>query len=257
MDDDVKKSVVSVSSMPTTSLAADIYRSVLFPDSGTAIDVLTLVGKVLTDPKETAFGVLRLIRAATAHRFEEQVRTEWTKFVQDGKIKADYAQTDQARTIFSDTIESLGEANYDAEQLDLLRRLFLAAASEAETDRNSLVVREYIAVGRSLSAGEIRVLSAYYHYLPEWTANPTSASSSVHLFNVHNLIDVLQERTGLKHRTLLARLDKSLGQKDLARAADQMNGSHAVDQKLFRLTDFGFAFCEFLQSYEKLKQPQK
>jgi hypothetical protein len=72
---------------------------------------------------------------------------------------------------------------------------------------------------------------------------------------MHELLGMLEERTGLKHRALLERLDKSLGEKDLVRSVGAMTGSQAVDPKLFRLTDFGFAFCEFLQSYESLTQP--
>jgi hypothetical protein len=254
MDDEGKKYGVPISSTPPPSLGSEISRFMMVPDSDTAIDVLTVAGKVLSNPKDTIFGALRLIRAGKAHRFEEQLRTEWTKLAQDGKIKSDYGQTDQARTIFSDTLESLGQANFDNDQLDLLRRLFLAAAAETETDRDSFLVREYITVGRSLSAGEIRVLAAYYNYLPEWTENPQSGS--VHLFSMHDLINVLQGRTRLKQRALLERLDKSLSEKDLVRSAGP-HGSQTVDTRLFRLTDFGFAFCEFLQSYERLKKPEK
>jgi hypothetical protein len=254
MDDDTKKTIVPTLKGPTSSLTSDLWQSVRNSSSETAFDVLTVAAKVVTGPKEATFSALRLIRAATEHRFAEQLRAEWSKFVEDGKIKADYGETDQARTIFADTLESLGEANFDAEQMDLLRRLFLAAASETETDRSSPLVREYIAAGLTLSAGEIRVLSAYYHYLPEWdTDRNASGGNPVHLFSMHDLFNVLQERTGLKHRALIERLDKSLGEKGLVRSAGPMTGSNAVDQKLFRLTDFGFAFCEFLQSYEGLK----
>jgi hypothetical protein len=237
------------------SPSANLWQAAKGADSNTAFDLLAVAAKVVTSPKETVFSGLRLIRAATAHRFTEQLRAEWAKYVEDGKIKADYARTDQAQAIFADTLESLAETNFDAEQLGLLRRLFLAAASESQTDRDNLLVREYIAIGLTLSAAEIRVLSAYYHYLPEWTTNPGSGGGSVHLFTMHELLGMLEERTGLKHRALLERLDKSLGEKDLVRSVGAMTGSQAVDPKLFRLTDFGFAFCEFLQSYESLKQP--
>jgi hypothetical protein len=32
-----------------------------------------------------------------------------------------------------------------------------------------------------------------------------------------------------------------------------LSGGAEVDQKLYRLTDFGFAFCAFLKSYDRLK----
>jgi hypothetical protein len=63
------------------------------------------------------------------------------------------AAADQAKSIFADALQSLGDANFDKEQIDLLRRLFLAAASEAVTDRDDVVVREFLAIGLTLSAG--------------------------------------------------------------------------------------------------------
>lgn len=126
----------------------------------------------------------------------------------------------------------------------------LAAASESETDRNSFLVREYIAVGMTLSAGEMRVLSAYYHYLPEWR---TISGQAGHLTGITGVLNLLQEKTGIKQHALLESFDKSLTTKNLTSAGSQIVGSTTVSQILFRLTDFGFAFCEFLQSHEKLK----
>jgi hypothetical protein len=60
------------------------------------------------------------------------------------------------------------------EQISLLRRLFLAAASETVTDRDSVTVGEYLAAGLTLSAGEIGVLAAYYRYLPKWRSIPSA-----------------------------------------------------------------------------------
>jgi hypothetical protein len=203
----------------------------------------------VTAPKDTLFTGIRLIRSAVAGHFAQQLREEWAKLIEKGKIKEDYGQTSQAQAILADIFESLNDANFDEEQLDLLRRLFLAAASETETDRNNLLVREYVAVGRTLSAGEIRVLSAYYHYIPEWRKDV--AGIPVHNYSMHDLVNMLLARTGLKHRALIERLDNSLSEKGLVRTSSTMQ---KVDQHLHRLTDYGFAVCQFLESYENLKE---
>ena len=145
MNDNPQSSLVPAAR--ALSPSANLWQAAKGADSNTAFDLLAVAAKVVTSPKETVFSGLRLIRAATAHRFTEQLRAEWAKYVEDGKIKADYARTDQAQAIFADTLESLAETNFDAEQLGLLRRLFLAAASESQTDRDNLLVREYIAIG--------------------------------------------------------------------------------------------------------------
>ena len=221
--------------------------------SDITLDLLTVAGKLATSPKESLFTGIRLIRSAVARRFSEQLREEWDKCVADGKIKSDYAQTGQARTILADTLESLGDANFDDEQLDLLRHLFLAAASETVTDRRSALVREYIEVGRTLSTGEIRVLSAYYRYLPEWWKLPPLSRSATPAIN--ECMDVLRQHTGLEYAALIARHEKSLIDKGLVRPQGQgpMVGAAQADQKLYRLTDFGFAFCEFLKAYDRMK----
>jgi hypothetical protein len=137
-----------------------VPTSPIKPVSNTALDIVAAATQVVTAPKDTLFTGIRLIRSAVAGRFAQQLREEWAKLIEKGKIKEDYGQTSQAQTILADMFESLNDANFDEEQLDLLRRLFLAAASETETDRNNLLVREYVAVGRTLSAGEIRVWPA-------------------------------------------------------------------------------------------------
>jgi DNA-binding HxlR family transcriptional regulator len=73
----------------------------------------------------------------------------------------------------------------------------------------------------------------------------------VHNYAIHDLVNMLQARTGLKHRALIERLDNSLNEKGLVRTSST---TQKVDQHLYRLTDYGFAFCQFLESYEKLKE---
>lgn len=216
----------------------------------TALDVATLAASVAAKPAEAIYSGIRLIRAVVAQRFSEQLRTEWAKFIDDGRIKPDYGDTDQAHTLFADTLESLGDANFDQEQIDLLRKLFLAAASEAATDRESVLAREYLAIGRSLAAGEIRILSAYYSEVPDWRKSPQQATMDNNL-----ALQVLLKRSGLKHTALIARHETSLIEKGLVRA--NTRGYAEVSQQHYRLTDFGYAFCEFLSCYDQMKSDTK
>src|ERR1700728_765018 len=132
-------------------LPLEIQREADRVAEGIVLDLATVVTTVATKPLDTAFTAIRLLRAASAGKFSEQLRKEWDDLKSKGRIKDDYAKTDQARVLYGDTLESLMDENLDAEQLDLLRRLFLSAASEKVTDRNDLLAREYLNIGRSLS----------------------------------------------------------------------------------------------------------
>ena len=218
-----------------------------------ALGILTMATAVATQPRDAAFSVIRLIRAATARRFSQQLREEWDSYVALGKIKPDYADTDQARMIFADTLEEFEDANFDEEQLELLRKLFLAAASETSTNRHDMMVREYVQVGRSLSTSEIRILAAYHRYLPEWREVVTR--TPLHSYSLLQAHEVAKRNSGLEYIGLIERHERYLIEKGLVRPERAVNpGMANVDRKLHRLTDFGFAFCEFISSYERLKE---
>jgi hypothetical protein len=87
--------------------------------------------------KDTLFTGIRLIRSAVAGHLAQPTLGGMGEAHGKGKSREDHAQTSQAQTILVDIFESLNDANFDEEQLDLLRRLFLAAASETEGRANA------------------------------------------------------------------------------------------------------------------------
>jgi hypothetical protein len=94
------------------------------------------------------------------------------------------------------------------------------------------------------------VLAAYYRYLPEW-AELAKIGNRPGIYGINESMAVLQKFTGLSYAALIERHERSLIEKGLVRQIGA--GAAEVDQKLYRLTDFGFAFCEFLKGYEKMK----
>lgn len=214
-----------------------------------ALDTVSAVATVMSNPATLAHSAVRLLRAAQRGKFLEQLMTEWAQLKADGRISADYGATDQCRAEFSDILESLEDANFDQEQFDLLRKLFLAAASEQLTNRASPLPREYLAIGRTLSAAEIELLAQTYRYIPEWSKPERDKRSS----SAESWLSLMQQRTGLRHAALISIHESRLIEKGLL--ADRMHGDRSgirVSIERYRLTDLGFAFCEFLASYDNL-----
>jgi hypothetical protein len=201
---------------PTGYYDPQFQREVDRMTQGAVLDIATIVMAIASKPAESAFAAIRLIRAAGAGRFSEQLNREFSEFVAKGRIKDDYTQTDQARVLLGDTLESISDQNLDVEQLDLLKRLFLAAASEKITDRNDILAREYLSIGRSLSAGEIRMLAACYMYLPEWQTVTQGRSQPEGLL-ASDWMSVMKSKTGLQFEALIDRNGRTLEQKDLLR----------------------------------------
>lgn len=214
-----------------------------------ALDTVSAVATAISNPLALAHSAVRLLRAAQRGKFVTQLNAEWAELKAEGHIAHDYGGTDQCRAGLSDILESLEDANFDEEQLVLLRKLFLAAASEQLTDRRSPLPREYLSIGRTLTTGEIELLAQTHRYISDWQALPVNARPN----SADSWLDLMQQRTALAHRTLIEMHERKLIEKGLL--ADRMwsDGSGiGTTAERYRLTDLGYAFCEFLTSYDKM-----
>lgn len=209
------------------------------------LDTVSAVATLIADPSKAVHSTVRLIRAVQTGKFVEQLSREWDTLRADGRIAKDYGATDQCRAIFSDLLESLESDNFDSEQLEMLRRLFLAAASEKLSDRNSPLPREYISIGRSLSAGELEILAQTYRFLPTWREIPVNRRPT----DVGAWLEAMQASTRLKFATLVEVHEDGLMSKKLLlpRMHSDRSGIRTTPPN-YRLTDLAVGFCEFLDS---------
>lgn len=75
------------------------------------LDLVSLATSLANEHgKETVFSGIRLVRAAVAGSFLQQLTKEWEHRVERGRIKEDYGETDQAKTMFADGLEAEIEA---------------------------------------------------------------------------------------------------------------------------------------------------
>jgi hypothetical protein len=68
------------------------------------------------------------------------------------------------------------------------------------------------------------------------------------IYYMHDAVTVVRKYSGLTHEALIERFERSLVEKGLLRFPGSSPGEAQVDQKLYRFTDFGVAFCEFLKA---------
>jgi hypothetical protein len=180
--------------------------------------------------------------------FVQQLGVEVDQLAAAGRIKADYLKSPQAETLLEDTIRAIDAEPRDAEQLALLRKLFRSAAIEKLTDRNSILPREYLNIGKELSAGEIQLLAASYSFVQAWRGLDDEQKKDQ--ARSKRWRGLMKERTGLQHVALIERYERRLHEKGLL--ADDKSiptaSTGRIKHDRYRLTDLGLAFCEYLRS---------
>lgn len=92
---------------------------------------------------------------------------EWQSYREKGRVKEDYQYTEQHQECLQELLDYLDKALPDEITFNLLKNIFLVAATEEVSTRDSLLPQQYIRLCRILSPGAILVLNAAYQIVKE------------------------------------------------------------------------------------------
>lgn len=202
-----------------------------------------ITGLAASERKELTLSAGWLLQALVSGKFLSQFVKEWEEFCRKGRIKDDYASTSQSRACLSELLRYLDSGVPDEKCLDLMKRIFLVAAAEEVTDRESHLPQQFMQICRTLSAGEILVLSSVHRIAEKKDYEKTNIADE--------WLRVVSEASGLKYRQLVAVHEESLMRKRLLMPRHFPDESGVGLGKHFRLTDLGYELCTFLLHYDQ------
>lgn len=189
----------------------------------------------------------RVFQATIAGRFLKQLSLEWEQFRRAGRIKDDYDGTPQSRACLAELLRALESDIPDETRMDILKKIFLVAATEEDTDRDSLLPQQLMEIATRLSAGEILVLTTTYRIVGTEQYKPGPH------YGATQWLSVVAEQSGLEQPELVELHERKLIDKNLLTRRLHSDGSGVNLGKHFRLTDLGYRLCTFVQHYEDLE----
>ena len=92
---------------------------------------------------------------------------EWKNYKEKGRIKDDYQYTEQHKTCLQELLDFLDKNLPDEIAFSFLKKIFLVAATESISDRESILPQQYLRICRNLSSGAILVLIRTYKIAKE------------------------------------------------------------------------------------------
>ena len=84
-----------------------------------------------------------------------------------GKIKDEYQFSEQAQACLEEILDFLDNDSPDEIRFTVLKKVFMVAATETISDRDSLLPQQYMRLCRGLPSGEILILSTAYKMCKE------------------------------------------------------------------------------------------
>jgi len=207
-----------------------------------------ITGVAASEKKEICLSVGHLLQGLRKGKFLSQFLTEWNQYRAKGRIKEDYPNTEQHYTCIQEILDFLDSDPPEKIRFDILKKIFLVAATEKVTDRNSLLPQQYMKVCRTLSSGEIIVLS---------TAYKLSQVSKLE-YGKYNSADEwlkkIAEESGLIHPELVEIHEEELIKKHLLSTRLCSDKSGIYVNPRFRLTSLGLDICNYIENYVEEKE---
>ena len=201
-------------------------------------------GLVSSDRHDLALSVGHVLRKLRSIGFVGALQAEWERLVEKGTIKDDYVKTDQHLSCLQEVLDALDSDLVDEMRFNLMKKIFLVAASEISSSRDDLLPQQLMCVARSMSSGEIVVLSTAYHVLKCGDYDIKNKVAQAWLQKV-------ADQSGLKHTSLVEMHEETLVRKHLLSPRVYGDAS-GVQLRNYRLTDLALELCEFIQKYDDI-----
>jgi hypothetical protein len=204
-----------------------------------------LTGVATSSKKELILSVSHTFQKMRGGHFLSVLLEEWNKYKEKGKVKDDYQFTEQHKVCLSELLEFLDKDSPDELRFKVLKQIFLVAASEKISDRNSYLPQQFMKLARSLSDGEVLLLTTIWRI-----ANNHPGKYEEH-YGASRWIEEVTNASGLKHRELVEIHEKELMDKRLLTPRLHSDNSGVKVNPHYRLSSLGYELCRFINNYEE------
>jgi hypothetical protein len=201
-----------------------------------------LTGIAASERKELAFSVGHIFQSLRKGQFLSRFLEEWNAYREKGRIKEDYPKTEQHQSCLQEFLASLDQDCPDEIRFQILKKIFLVAATEKASDRNSLLPYQFLRLCREMTSGEIIVLQAAYNL-----ANKQGITKSG---NASMWLRMIADESGLVHTSLVEIYEEKLMKKYLLTNRVYADRSGVAIEPHFRLTELAYGFCEYIAHYD-------
>jgi hypothetical protein len=170
---------------------------------------------------------------------------EWNRYREKGKVKEDYQYSEQHQVCLQELLEFLENDSPDEIRFKVLQQIFLVAASEVVSDRNSFLPQQLMKIARALSDGEIVLLSTLWRIVQE-----DSFTAENH-YGAHKWLQEVTAASGIEHQELVEIYEQGLMDKKLLTPRQHGDRSGVNVKPYYRLSSLGYKLCEYIQAYEE------
>jgi len=202
-------------------------------------------GVAASDRKDLILSISHIFQRTRTVGFLNALLIEWKKYREKGRIKDDYINSEQHQECLQEMLDFLDKDSPDERRFSILKAIFLGAATEEQSIRDSVLPQQYMSLCRTLSSGEVTVLQA--------TFKIASGTWSM-TYDAKDWLEVVANESGLKFQELVEIHERKLIEKNLLSARVTTGGKYALTNvelgDNYRLTPLAVQVCKFIKEFD-------
>lgn len=205
-----------------------------------------LTGIALSGKADYILTASKLLKGVRNGKFLKILSDEWKDLQLKGKIASDYEFDEIYYDSLAEVLDYLDKDISNHNIFNLIKNIFLKSA--IENNKSDLLPLQYIKIAKSLTEGELIILSSIYRI----SKTPSIYSNNKdRLDSTSNYLKFVADESGLKYEALVEIHEIGLMDKKLISGRKYEDGSGVSIHPNFRLTSLGKSFCEYIENYKE------
>lgn len=213
-----------------------------------------LTGILVSEKNDWKLSVGKLVQATLKSKLLNQLGQEIKEYTEKGKIKEDYFATHKEQATLYELLKFLDENVPDEELFKALKSIFFSGISSTAEVEDQMLSYEFLNTAKKLNGTEILILKANFEIV---NGKIKDGVSDEILKNAQSNRDawtnIIARQMGYGDlRSVVAKYELNLENLSLIspRAAVTNYQIEFRPTKMYRLTDAGIKFCEFITRFD-------
>lgn len=202
-----------------------------------------ITGIAVSGRADLILSLSHIFQRARSGNFLSVLLKEWDKYREKGQVKDDYVQTEQHQECLQEMLDFLDRDSPDAPRFSMLKAIFLGAATESISSRDSVLPQQYMSLCRTLSSGEVLVLNSTFALTERGGITLDSQAST--------WLEIIAKESGLESKELVEIHERKLIEKNLLTDRTFSDRSGIRGGGNLRLTPLAVAICRFIKEFDK------
>lgn len=142
-------------------------------------------------------------------------------------------------------LKFIDEATPDDERFNAVKALFFRSAEQATSDEDKIISYQFMKIAKELDGSSLLILKAAYDICNERYA-PKVSPGAKDIKSAIPWLTIISQQVGHRIISLVELYEDKLVDLKLISPRVHPDRSGIERTKYFRLTDFGYKFCEFI-----------